>query len=321
MTRTSAAPNGIAVARAAVDGLAARLGLPLPPEARPGADLVVRSRQHEPWPARPPLLPTADGWVHPGPPTAWDDFVAMATALGAPPGGDRRFPDLRALRAEDVDAEAGAWQLPAVAVRDAPAPAPRIPEPATRDAVRDRAVVVLGSAWATPLVGLVLARMGAHVVRVDDPRRSDPFPLAPSLRRGQSSVELDLGRADHRDQFATQLTLADLLVDGHPPRVRDNVGLGDDHLAVAAPRLAVLRLSAFAREDRPGYGPAAECRGGWATRHDPPRLARSSVADPVAGLLGALTAVELLAEAAGGRARVSLEDAVGHLFAVGATDA
>ncbi|MDQ1429936.1 MAG: hypothetical protein QOF40_538, partial [Actinomycetota bacterium] len=67
---------------------------------------------------------------------------------------------------------------------------------------------------------------------------------------------------------------------------------------------------------RPGYGPAAEARGGWAARHDPPRLGRSSLADPVAGLIGALTAVDLLtAGAPGARARVSLEGAVGQLLA------
>ena len=77
----------------------------------------------------------------------------------------------------------------------------------------------------------------------------------------------------------------------------------------------MLRVAAFVDDDRPGYGPAAEARGGWAARHDPPRLARSSVADPVAGLLGALAAVELLtAGAAGAHARVSLEGAVGHLL-------
>ena len=67
----------------------------------------------------------------------------------------------------------------------------------------------------------------------------------------------------------------------------------------------MLRVAAFVDGDRPGYGPAAEARGGWAARHDPPRLARSSVADPVAGLLGALTAVELLTTVRRAHARAS----------------
>jgi crotonobetainyl-CoA:carnitine CoA-transferase CaiB-like acyl-CoA transferase len=78
--------------------------------------------------------------------------------------------------------------------------------------------------------------------------------------------------------------------------------------------LSVVRLAAFGQEDRPGYGLAAECRGGWVARLDPPRLARTSVADPVAGLLVALAAVDALARP-GAHERVSLEGAVGHLLA------
>jgi len=75
------------------------------------------------------------------------------------------------------------------------------------------------------------------------------------------------------------------------------------------------RVGAFVDNDRPGYGPAAEAHGGWAARHDPPRLARTSVADPVAGLVGAVTAIALLrAGERGARARVSLEGAVGRLL-------
>jgi crotonobetainyl-CoA:carnitine CoA-transferase CaiB-like acyl-CoA transferase len=78
----------------------------------------------------------------------------------------------------------------------------------------------------------------------------------------------------------------------------------------------VLRVAAFADTDRPGYGPAAEARGGWAARHAPPRLGRTSVADPVAGMVGAVTAVALLRAAEpGATARISLEGAVGRLLA------
>jgi crotonobetainyl-CoA:carnitine CoA-transferase CaiB-like acyl-CoA transferase len=81
------------------------------------------------------------------------------------------------------------------------------------------------------------------------------------------------------------------------------------------PSGTVLRVGAFVDSDRPGYGPAAEAHGGWAARHDPPRLARTSVADPVAGLVGAVTAISLLRRAErGARARISLEGAVGRLL-------
>jgi crotonobetainyl-CoA:carnitine CoA-transferase CaiB-like acyl-CoA transferase len=243
-------------------------------------------------------------------------FTDMVVALGAPPGLDgATIPDLAGLTTEAIDAEAGAWMLPAVAVRTTPArPAP-VPSPATTD-LAGATVVVLGTAWATPLVGMLLARLGARVVRVEHPGRPDPFPLHGRLLHGQERIGLDLGRPAERDRFAALLGDAELLVDGHTPRVLANAGLADATLTAAHPRLSVVRIAALTDDDRPGYGPAAEARGGWAARHDPPRLGRSSLADPVAGVIGALTAVDVLtAQAPGARARVSLEGAVGHLLA------
>jgi crotonobetainyl-CoA:carnitine CoA-transferase CaiB-like acyl-CoA transferase len=134
--------------------------------------------------------------------------------------------------------------------------------------------------------------------------------LRDELLRGQEEVPLDLGDPAQRDRFEGLLDGAQLLVDGTTPRVLSNVGLAD-------PPVSVVRISAFAHDDRPGYGIAAECRGGWASRYDPPRLGRASVADPIAGLLGAMVATDVLSSGRDrARERVSLEGAVGHLFTV-----
>jgi hypothetical protein len=301
MTMRCAASAGVALARRELDELADRLGIPLPDEARPGADLLARSRRGIVWPVPAPLVPAADGWVHPGPPTAWSGFVDMVTALGA------SWPDLDRLTVDAIDREAAAWMLPAAAVRRAPAPADPVPELTDRS-VAGATVVLFGTAWATPLLGRVLAGLGARVVKLEHPRRPDPFPLRDDLVRGQMVLGLDLGAPADRDAVAGLVEHADLVVEGHPPRVLANAGIH--------PAGAVLRVGAFVDHDRPGYGPAAEAHGGWAARHDPPRLARTSVADPVAGLVGAVTAVGLLRGGErGARARVSLEGAVGRLLA------
>ncbi len=285
---------GVALARRELDDLAAQLGLPLPLEARPGADLAVRSRRRIVWPVDAPLLRTADGWVHPGPPTAWASFVDMVTALGA------SWPVLDTLTSDEIDAEAAAWMLPAAAVRRAPAAPDPVPE-LDGASVPGASVVLFGTAWATPLVGRVLARLGARVVKIEHPVRPDPFPLRDDLIHGQEVVALDLGAPADRERIAALVGGADLLVEGHPPRVLANAGI------VAPTTTSVLRIAAFAATDRPGYGPGAEAHGGWAARHEPPRLARTSVADPVAGLVGAVTAVHLLTSRRRGctRARVA----------------
>jgi CoA-transferase family III len=314
MTTAVLRTAGVVVARDATRDLCAALGLPLIAEARPGADLSVRAARGLPFPPPGRLLRAADGWVHPGPPTVWDTFSAMAISLGAPvPATPHGLPDLRSLPAEVVDAEAGEWRLPAVAVRAAGAAPEPVRAPRGPVAISEATVLVLGTAWAVPLTGLVLARLGAHVVRIENPRRDDPFPLRDALASGQTRLAIDLDDPDGRDAFVAHLEAADLLVDGNTPRVFANLGLDDAALHGLNPRLSVVRLAAFATEDRPGYGLAAECRGGWVARVEPPRLARTSVADPVAGLLAALAAVDALARP-GARERVSLEGAVGHLL-------
>ena len=135
MSAVVARETEVAIARRAVRELCEALGLPPIAVARPGAVGLLPP---------PVLLRAADGWVHPGPPTAWDDFAALVLSLGG---------DLSVLSAEAVDAEAGEWMLPAVAVRTAPAAAPQIPWPEAPPAVAGARIVVLGSTWAVPLTG------------------------------------------------------------------------------------------------------------------------------------------------------------------------
>ena len=115
--------------------------------------------------------------VHPGPPTAWADFTAMTVALGAGPPWcpagcrHRRTHDGRARRRSRRGCSPPPRSAP---VRQRPLPSRRCRLHVGMG--RRCAVAVLGTTWATPLVGLLLARLGADVVRVDDPRREDPSP-------------------------------------------------------------------------------------------------------------------------------------------------
>ncbi len=268
MSTPVATRSGIGVAHHALVDLAARLGLPLPAVARPGADLYARTRAGDRWPARARLLRTADGWVHPGPDTAWPDFRALAVSLGARDVAGDPLPDVSMLSAEAIDAEAGAWLLPAVAVRDRRCGTASSPTsvPVPISATRPSSCSAPRGLRRSP--GWCSTRLGARVVRVDDPRRIDPFPLRDALADGQARIAPDLTTTAGRDELVAALGRADLLVDGFTPRVLANLGLADGDLDREFPQLRRLRIAAFVGDDRPGYGPAAECRGGWAARHD-----------------------------------------------------
>ena len=150
-------------------------------------------------------------------------------------------------------------------------------------------------------------------MKVEHPRRCAPFPLRDELVQGQVVVGLDLGVPAERDAVAGLVEHADLVVEGHPPRVLANAGIEP------RPARSLLRIGAFAASTVPGTARGAEAHGGWAARHDPPRLARTSVADPVAGLVGAVTSVHLLTtKSSATHTRVSLEGAVGTVARAGA---
>ena len=313
MCTNCASHVGVAVARRVLDELSARLALPLPSEARPGADLWVRLGDRAPWPSAPPLLRAADGWIHPGPPTAWSTFTDMVLALGAPaPGPARR--SRTSVRSRSTPSTPRRRRGCSPRPRSARPPRRQTPVPELTDrSIADATVVVLGTAWATPLVGHLSVLLGARVLKVDHPRRPDPFPLAGRLTCRQEHHRVDL-------RLRTRPRSVPRAVGGRRPAGRRTPAAASSptpdsmpaRRASMMPQLSVVHVAAFADSDRPGYGPAAEAHGGWAARHDPPRLARSSVADPVAGFLGAIAAVDLLtARAPGASARVSLEGAVG----------
>ena len=176
----------------AVRDLVGRLGIDAPPESLPGADLVAAAEQGRDLPEPGRLLRAVDGWFHPGPPTVWADFAAMATSLGAPPGctGDE-LPDVSSLTIDALDAEAAAWLLPATAVRPAPAAAPLIPE-------------IDGSGVAGARVALL--GVLAHAIKADKSTTGVEVKVLSHEELDEDVAAVTLGAEPTREQ-----NLADLL--------------------------------------------------------------------------------------------------------------
>jgi crotonobetainyl-CoA:carnitine CoA-transferase CaiB-like acyl-CoA transferase len=121
---------------------------------------------------------------------------------------------------------------------------------------------------AGPFCGMLLADMGADVIKVEHPQGGDTMRAWPpitegysenfaSLNRNKRSVTLDLKRAPDREQ-ARQLVLgADVLIENNRPGVMQRLGLGYDDLKRAKPSLIYCSVSAFGQE-----GPRSE-EGGF----------------------------------------------------------
>ncbi len=111
------------------------------------------------------------------------------------------------------------------------------------------AVVEMAAIGPVPHCGLVLAEMGASVIRLDRIGASDlGIPVPPrhdALARGKRSVALDLKSPDGLDAARTLIARADVLLEGFRPGVMERLGLGPDPCLAANPRLVYGRISGW----------------------------------------------------------------------------
>jgi alpha-methylacyl-CoA racemase len=105
-----------------------------------------------------------------------------------------------------------------------------------------------------PLVGQLLADLGADVVTVD--RRSAKADPADVNRRNKRSVAMDLRKAEGLAAVRCMLAGADVLIEGFRPGVMERLGLGPDVCLSANPRLVYGRMTGWGQT-----GPLAQTAG------------------------------------------------------------
>jgi len=178
----------------------------------------------------------------------------------------------------------------------------------------DLLIVDLSRVLAGPYATMVLADLGARVVKVEQPGKGDdsrhigPFNAAgqsayfSSINRGKRSIALDLKLDADRALFEALLERADVLVENYRPGVMDKLGYGWDALHARYPRLIYAAASGFGHtgpdRGRAAYDMVVQAMGGIMsiTGHPggPPTRVGTSVGDITAGLfaaIGILTAV------------------------------
>jgi len=111
-------------------------------------------------------------------------------------------------------------------------------------------VLDFGQYLAGPLVGMMLADMGAEVIRIDPP--GGPFfkdPAGDMLARGKSSLVLDLKTPKDLTTAQQLCRRADVVIENFRPGVMQRLGLGAQQVLVQNPRLVYLSLPGFASTD------------------------------------------------------------------------
>lgn len=95
-----------------------------------------------------------------------------------------------------------------------------------------------------PFAAMMLADMGADVLRIDRKGSAPPVP-DPITGRGRPRVAADLKDPAQRDIVATLAGRADVLIEGFRPGVMERLGLGPDRLLAANPRLVFGRMTGW----------------------------------------------------------------------------
>lgn len=168
-------------------------------------------------------------------------------------------------------------------------------------------VLDLTRVLAGPYCTMVLADLGARVIKVEAPGRGDdaraigPFvggrsAYFSSLNRGKQSIALDLKDDPDRNVFERLLGRADVLVENFRPGVMERLGYGWDALHAGFPRLIAASTSGFGQTGpyatRPAYDGVVQAMGGLMslTGHpgSPPTRVGTSIGDITAGLFTAI---------------------------------
>jgi alpha-methylacyl-CoA racemase len=111
-----------------------------------------------------------------------------------------------------------------------------------------------------PMAAMMLAEMGATVLRIDRVADSDlGIPLAikfETLKRSRHIIRLDLKRPDAVALTLRLIEQSDALIEGFRPKVMERLGLGPDVCQERNPRLVFGRVTGWGQE-----GPLAQAAG------------------------------------------------------------
>ncbi|WP_321886176.1 CaiB/BaiF CoA transferase family protein [Burkholderia cenocepacia] len=122
-------------------------------------------------------------------------------------------------------------------------------------------VVLAGGIGPAPYCAMLLADMGAQVLRIERPEdgpAADPLALPVDVfSRGQHSIVLDLKRPDDVETAGALIARSDVLVEGFRPGVMERIGLGPDVCLERNAGLVYGRVTGWGRggplEQAPGH--------------------------------------------------------------------
>lgn len=156
---------------------------------------------------------------------------------------------------------------------------------------------------AGPYCTMLLADMGAEVIKVerpgsgDDSRHFGPYQKGESayyslLNRGKKSIEINLKDEQDLEIVRNLIREVDIVVENYRPGIMEKFGLDYDSVKALNPNIIYTSISGFGQngpyKERPAYDLVAQAMGGMMSitgyEHTPPTRTGSSLGDMSAAL-------------------------------------
>jgi len=195
-------------------------------------------------------------------------------------------------------------------------------------------VVEQGTFITGPCAGMLLADLGADVIKVESPD-GDPYrsyqggqysPHFQAYNRNKRCLGLNMKQASDSDLFRKLIAQADVYIQNFRPGAAERIGAGPEQLLKLNPRLVYCSISGFGATgpyaERPSYDSVAQALSGFLSvvvDYRRPQFLGPALADAITGMYAAQGILAALVRRGttgkGGHVEVSMLEAMAH-FAV-----
>ena len=192
-------------------------------------------------------------------------------------------------------------------------------------------IVEQGTFITGPCAGMMLADLGADVIKIESPG-GDPYrayqgglysPHFQAYNRNKRGIVCDLKQAADRELFERLVSEADVYIQNFRPGTAEKLGAGPARLRELNPRLVYCSISGFGASgpyvERPSYDSVAQALSGFLSvvvDADRPRFLGPALADAITGIYASLGVLGALLERAstghGKLVEVSMLEAMAH---------
>ncbi len=181
--------------------------------------------------------------------------------------------------------------------------------------LEDIVVLDLTRVLAGPYCAMILANLGAKLIKVERPKTGDdsrsfgPYKNGQSayfvsLNRGKKSIAIDLKNPEGKQIIKELAKVSDVVLENFRPGTTRKLGLSYDVLSQINPRIIYAAVSGFGHSgpysERPAYDMLAQGMGGIMSitgqpGGEPTRVG-SSIGDIIAGMFGAIGIISAIYE-------------------------